>query len=720
MPAPAAPMISGVAGVAGVSRVSGVSGVSRVSGLVRAALALALLAAAAPVSAGAPAGGARRTVASAAVPSGDSVDLAPTSSPPSSSPALASGFATGASRSTPLAATAPANGAAANGDAPAGAPGSSPASPSLPASPASPALPTSPASAAFPTTPRQQPPAAVPAKGLRVPLEEGVEAELSGDGQIALLAMPRRGEGLAGFAHRLCGDSRLVPQLLESNQRLQTAGGAQLKTGRRYRLPFEMLSTAYQLKAARALFPGDRGDATGWLHEVRGLGPLHRENLWQLSEWFTGKGENFRAIREYNRLHDEDVARGAVLTIPSELLRPAFGAALPVPERPYTLDYGKDKDGEYAIYRLRPGEALYSGVVVRFTGRIYAADVNALASDIAHRNGIEDVTDIPIGFKVKIPLDLLLPEYLPENDPRRKEYEAGLRASSQFSNQVRSRDLQGITVILDAGHGGHDSGATMGTVWESLYVYDIAVRLKQLLASRTGANVQLTTRDGDDYRVVDADVLPESRRHAVLTTPPYWIEDPAVGVNLRWYLANSWFRRAVASDNDPQKVVFLSIHADSLHPSLRGAMAYIPAARMRDESYGKSGPVYEARQEFRESPRVEFPWNQRLQSEGLSRELAKQVIGAFEELGLPVHPFTPVRDHIIRNRSEWVPAVLRYNSVPAKMLLEVCNLNNDLDRRLLQTRSYRQNVAAAMLSGLLAYYGQGAAPPVVRVARTGR
>jgi N-acetylmuramoyl-L-alanine amidase len=219
---------------------------------------------------------------------------------------------------------------------------------------------------------------------------------------------------------------------------------------------------------------------------------------------------------------------------------------------------------------------------------------------------------------------------------------------------------------------------------------------------------------------VDSDVLPESRRHAVLTTPPYPIDDPAVGVNLRWYLANSYFRRAVSGDNDPQKVVFLSIHADSLHPSLRGAMAYIPAARMRDESYGKSGAAYAAREEFRESPRVEFPWGQRVQSEGLSRELAKQVIGAFEARGLPVHPFDPVRDRIIRNRSEWVPAVLRYNSVPAKMLLEVCNLNNDLDRRLLQTRAYRQHVAEAMLDGLLAYYGKGAAPPAVRVARTSK
>jgi N-acetylmuramoyl-L-alanine amidase len=587
----------------------------------------------------------------------------------------------------------------------------------VPAVPAS-AVSASPAAApAAPTGGADSRPAVVPppipAKGLRLRLEEGVYAMASGDGQIAVDALPRRGEGLAGFAQRLCGDARLAPQLLESNR---LPPSSHLKTGRRYRVPFEILASSWQLAAARALFPEDRGDATGWRHQVRGCGALRRENLWQLSEWFTGKGENFRAIREYNNLRDEDVTRGAVLTIPSELLRPAFGAVLPVPQRPYVLAYGKDQDGEYAVYRLRPGEALYSGVVVRFTGRIYAADVNTLAADIAHRSGIGDVTNIPVGFKVKIPLDLLLPEYLPEGDPRRKEYEAGLRASSHFSNQVQAKGLEGITVILDAGHGGHDSGATVGGVWESLYVYDIAVRLKWLLESRTAAVVDLTTRDGDEYRIVESDVLPVSRSHSVLTNPPYAIADPVVGVNLRWYLANSLFRRALSADDDPQKVVFLSIHADSLHPSLRGAMAYIPAARMRDESYGKSGQIYEVRQEFRESPRVEFPWSQRVQSEGLSRQLAKQVIGAIEGLGLPVHPFTPVRDHIIRNRSEWVPAVLRYNSVPSKMLLEVCNLNNELDRRLLQTRAYRQHVAEAVLKGLLAYYGQSASLPAVRVA----
>ena len=556
-------------------------------------------------------------------------------------------------------------------------------------------------------------PSPIPAKGLRLRLEEGVYATASGDGQIAVEALPRNGEGLAGFAQRLCGDARLAPQLLEANR---LPPRSRLKTGRRYRVPFEILASSWQLAAARALFPEDRGDATGWRHQVRGCGALRRENLWQLSEWFTGKGENFRAIREYNNLRDEDVTRGAVLTIPSELLRPAFGAALPVPQRPYVLAYGKDQEGEYAVYRLRPGEALYSGVVVRFTGRIYAADVNALAADIAHRSGIGDVTSIPVGFKVKIPLDLLLPEFLPEGNPRRKEYEAGLRASSHFSNQVQAKGLEGITVILDAGHGGHDAGAAVGDVWESLYVYDIAVRLKWLLESRTAAVVELTTRDGDEYRIVESDALPVSRSHSVLTNPPYPIADPVVGVNLRWYLANSLFRRALSADDDPQKVVFLSIHADSLHPSLRGAMAYIPAERFVTGSYRKSDRIYLARAEVREHPVVRHSEQESLAAEGLSRDLAESIMDAFESNHLRVHPFDAVRDSVIRDGREWVPAIIRYNLVPTRLLIEVCNLGNRSDRSLMRTRKYRQQLAEAMYEGMVNFYKDQDSPEAVTTA----
>lgn len=552
-------------------------------------------------------------------------------------------------------------------------------------------------------------------RGVRAALEDGVTAVLD-DGGVWVEASPRKGEGLYAFTRRLCGDTRLVPQVVEANN-----GASELHVGVPLRFPFELLSNDWQLRAVRALFPKDKGQADGWRHEARGVGPMQRESLWQLSLWFTGTGENFRAIREYNELLDDDVSRGTAVVIPSELLRPAFKAALPVPEKPYQLDYGKDANGEYAVYRLRPGEALYSSVVVRFTGRVYASDVNAFAAELARYNGIPDVTDIRIGHRIKIPLDQLLPEYLPEGHPKRLEYEASVRASSQFSNQVKARGLEGITVILDAGHGGHDSGATMGGVWESTYVYDVAMRVKRLLETHTAAQVLVTTRDGKEWRIPDSDVLPFSRGHAVLTNPPYPIQDARVGVNLRWYLANSLYRKAMGRDGDPQKVVFLSIHADSLHPSLRGAMAYIPAAELRGGTFSKGGAVYTSRKEVQESPSVSFAHKQLVESEGLSRELAKQIIAAFSGTGLPVHPFKPVRDKIVRDKnSTWVPAVLRYNSVPAKILLEICNLANEQDRKLVQTRAYRQKVSEAIVQGILAYYGQEVDVPGLQTAKAAK
>ncbi|HEY0513708.1 MAG TPA: hypothetical protein VGH73_17495, partial [Thermoanaerobaculia bacterium] len=212
-----------------------------------------------------------------------------------------------------------------------------------------------PALAASPSVPApSSPPSSTtvePRDEVRVGLEEGLAVTLSEERGIAVEASPRRGEGMAAFAQRLCGDagsgSRIV-RIAEAN----AAAGAGLQAGSRYSIPFDLLSPDWQLKASRALFADDRGEADGWLHKVRGVGPMQRESLWNLAVWFTGTGENFRAIREYNELHDEDPPRGTLVKIPSELLRPAFRPALPVPEKPYLLDYGADKDGEFAVYRL--------------------------------------------------------------------------------------------------------------------------------------------------------------------------------------------------------------------------------------------------------------------------------------------------------------------------------------------------------------------------------
>lgn len=540
------------------------------------------------------------------------------------------------------------------------------------------------------------------AADLRVVLGDGRYALMTEQKEMFLEASPERGDGLIAFTSRYCGSSAPRAEVARVN-----GNPRRLLRTSRYRIPFELLTPEYQLLVIRSIFREDGTQASGWQHQVRDFRGSDRESLWQIAVWFTGRGENYRVIRDRNGLADDDLSPGQRILVPAEVLRPALRAALPAAS-PYRLEYGADEQGEYAVYRLKGGEALYSSVVVRFTGRVFADDVNALAGDIARRSGIRDVTDIPIGYRVKIPVELLLPEYLPASDPRRKEYEKGLLAASRFSNQVTARSLEGVTVVLDAGHGGASVGASIGNVWESTYVYDIMVRAKRLLETTTGATVIATTQEGSSFTVPDQDKLAKSKNHRVLTTPNYQIEDSTVGVHLRWYLANSVYRQALDRGNDPAKVVFISIHADSLHPTLRGAMVYIPGASYRTGSYGKTGSVYASRREYNEKPRVSYSQSERVRSEGLSRDLAEHLLRAFEASDLAVHDYKPIREKVIRSRRAWVPAVIRYNAIPSKVLLEVCNLNNSADRKLIETRRFRQDVAESIVQGILAYYEPGA------------
>jgi len=535
---------------------------------------------------------------------------------------------------------------------------------------------------------------------VRVDLGDQLVATLDPREDIYVASVPARGEGLLGFSRRLTGTSKNAREIGEIN------GGTKiLKEGVRYKVPFKMLSPDLRVRTVRALFREDQALGEGWQHKARVDSELGSgESLWAIALWFTGRGENYVSLRDNLRSDIDEIPGGETVLIPARLLRPTFRALLPETS-PYYLTYGKDSHGEYASYRLKRGEALYSSVVVRFNGSVFAQDVNELAQEIASRSGIRDVTDIPVDYEIKVPFELLLPEFLPAGHPRRLEYEAGLIASGQYRNAIQAKSLEGVTVILDAGHGGRDVGASFGSVWESTYVYDIAVRVKRVLEETTAARVYITTKDPGLPGIPKRDVLDGSRGHRILTSPEYAIEDSTVGLNLRWYLSNSLYRKAISNGGDSQKVVFLSIHADSLHPTLRGAMAYIPGAKWRRSSYGKSGSVYESRKEFREAPNVSFSKKHLTRSEGLSRDLGHHLIDAFHRQGLAVHEDKPVRDKIIRRRRTWIPAVLHYNLVPASVLFEVCNLANQEDRALLQTADFREKVSQTLVAGLLDYYG---------------
>ena len=575
-------------------------------------------------------------------------------------------------------------------------------------------------------------------------IEPGLRAELTRDYQIEVMVRPHAGDAWTRLARRVTGDAANWEELAAFNQSDDT-----LTTDRNVRVPFTMLRETLQREVVSTLFPKDKRGPDGWQHVVVGARGVEGESLWNIAEWFTGDGANYSLIRKANPGQGLSTRKGDVILVPRRLLTAAFGGGPEEENAPKTaevrkladdqtqraaadenvpeaaavalgapaLTYDRTASEPYAVYRLQKGEALYSSVAIRFTGRVYAADVGDVVDRIVKFNEIEDVSRIPVGRPVKIPMDLLLPEFLPQDDPERVAREATRREVQRATKRTRAKGLAGVHVILDSGHGGRDVGTEHEDVWESTYVYDVSCRLKRLLEKQSGAKVSMITKSkSNGFSVLEKNILEDPRDHFVQTTPKYLLDDAIVGVNLRYYLANSIFRRALKSGVAREKVVFLSLHADSLHPSLRGAMAYVPGAEFVKGTYRKKGDIYLTRAEVREQPEVTQSREQSILAEGVSRDLAETVMKAFARSGLAVHPFEPVRDNVIRRGREWVPAVIRHNVVPTRMLLEVCNLGNTKDRELIKTKKYRQQLAEAIYQGLVDFYGRAeekARPAVV-------
>jgi N-acetylmuramoyl-L-alanine amidase len=578
-------------------------------------------------------------------------------------------------------------------------------------------------------------------------------AVLQNGRDLSLEVPVRPGDTYASIGQRYLADLRELASIRSWNgDRLPPVGGTVV-------LPYASLNDEHKVKALQDLYPGDGPRGGNWVHRVgSGRQQASEESLWSLSLWLTGRGENFGALADRNGIPGLIPSSGQEIVVPAGLLLPPFArlaaaqastgqaasstegevssddftevpseaepgpapSALP-PQGPATdasgqLTYGADEVGAFGTYRLKRGEALYS-VVMRFTGRVDSQEVNELAQAVAARSGIRDITGIPIGHRVKIPFDDLLPEYLPGQDPRRQAWEKSQQKSARYTNQTRSRNLEGVTVILDAGHGGRDRGAAHNGVSEHEYVYDILCRIKARLEEDTAARVLTTIKDRvEGYRIRETVRLNRNGAEVLLTDPPYSLMDPYAGVNLRWYLTNSYFRRLVAEGSDPLKVVFTSLHADARHPGLGGAMVYVPGEQYRRGRYGYTGPVYARTRESRDAPYVSFTRAERERSEGLSRQFAVALVKSFRRAGVSVHPYDPVRERIVRRRRSWVPAVLRCSEVPVEVLVEVSNLSNLPDSRLLSDPVYRQSVADAYVDALHLYYGGSASrPPTTRM-----
>jgi N-acetylmuramoyl-L-alanine amidase len=527
------------------------------------------------------------------------------------------------------------------------------------------------------------------------------ESGICSDGQPFLKVWPKKDDGYIVMSRRYTRQEDDWRRIRDVNRR------SSVQLGRWVKIPLDLLTEKYRHRALMSVFPEDRFAGGYWMHPL-GQKPARRcrETLENLSTWFTGSNRMEEDLGELNGRTRSGRATGRVVRIPREMLLPVF-----VPQEAVSaveLSYGEDEHGPYALYRLQPGEALYSSVVIRFTGNLDAQEVNQIVTEIAQRNNIRDVRSLPVGFAVRIPRELMLPRYLPQGDPRRAAWEASRSESSRFRTDVRARRLAGVHVILDAGHGGVDVGTTQHGMDEDEYVYDVMCRIKRRLDRDTDAMTLVTIEDRHTgYEARDLEILSRDRNEIIRTTPPYQPLDPdrrAMGVNLRWYLANSFYRRLVERGVDGDKIVFVSLHADSLHPSLRGAMAYIPGGKYRTRRYGNGNSLYSRFEEVRDQTYISFDAKARTRSEGVSRQFAEQLMRSFRNAGLPVHRYEPVRDHVIRRGRSWVPAVIRCSEVPLSLLLELVNLSNSEDRAHLRDPDFREQLARGFVDALLAYY----------------
>jgi len=480
-------------------------------------------------------------------------------------------------------------------------------------------------------------------------------------------------------------------------------GSRRLLAGAVCKVPYRLILDKYKRAAVLFVFPADSFGNGAWRHTVVYDG----ETLKSIALWFTGSAKNASTIASYNGLRGR-LRPGTRVAIPSALLLAPFRSGAKRASKGPGLVFKKDRMGLYASYRLKKGEALYSSVVVRFTGRVEHKDVMEAVKAVCSRSGIRDVKRIPAGFEVKIPPDLLLAQYLPEKDRRRKEYDAKMRKVLKYRNVTRSKELAGVYVILDPGHGGRDPGAVgWAGLPEDEYVYDIVCRIRRILRRETRAKVYVTVKDlRTGYRVRNSRRLRHDSNEVLLTSPVYRNTDSRVSANLRCYLVASIYSSLPRSARLNNKVVFTSLHADALYRELSGATVYVADAYLSRRALRRRGGIYDRIRESRRVGPIRVSFRQRIRSEGYSRDLASELVAAFARHNIPTLSYHPIRDRIIRGRRRFVPAVIRHNPVPTKLLLEVANLKNPSDCRRLMDPRQRERIARAYVEALKRYYGR--------------
>lgn len=233
-------------------------------------------------------------------------------------------------------------------------------------------------------------------------------------------------------------------------------------------------------------------------------------------------------------------------------------------------------------------------------------------------------------------------------------------ANGQLS-MVRALGLKINRIVIDAGHGGHDSG-TLGPdgMEEKNVVLDVALRLGALLRQRLGADV-IYTRDNDTF-------IPLETRTAIA--------------------------------NKAQADLFISIHANSSpDPSARGVETYYLSFTTSEDALevaARENAVSNQSIHQLSDLVKKIALQDKLEE---SRELADDVQQSIYQGLEPGNP--GLRDRGVKK----APFVVLIGANMPSILTEISFLTNPEDANELRQPQYRERIAEALYRGVAHYVG---------------
>ena len=519
-------------------------------------------------------------------------------------------------------------------------------------------------------------------------------------GRIRVQLRPRKGDGLYRFASWTMRDWKN-----DFKKIAQYKGGRPLRVGRYVTFPFRVLNSRIQGIALQALFSNDSREEAGWMHRVTYRG----ETVSLIAGIFAKTGIGPSRLIAYNGLPNQgrSLKIGDEIVIPWKWIKTELNLRKFDVKPPLFVKKGKIEE-PYAYYRLQKGESVYSAVIVRFTERTLADDVNELARSLMRLNRIKNARLIRAGAVLKIPIEWIGEEYRIQSIVHSESEVGKSPPKTPKTTQPKSAKKPGrVHIILDAGHGGRDPGATFSIsgrkkVFEDETVYDICLRLTEIL-EKEDFHVHPTLNDPDQKKPKVRLATEKDEDETLLVHPPYRIRSAKVGVNMRIFLINSIYRKLRVRDGiPPSDIALISVHGDALHKSLRGATVYFPDHRLRVSEFRLGHKIYRRRKEYQR--RIEFPaWSNRMSAK-LSRNFGNTIIETFKREGLEVHRSFAVRGYHYRRGVRTLPGVLRYSKIPISILLEVGNLNNPQDRKKLLQADYRKKIALTLARSIKRHF----------------